>query len=362
MRTRVAIVLPYFGAGGGEHMVSRLAAHLDLSKVEAEVICIFGEPQNNELEKKILEHGVPIKYIGKGKGFSGAAIKRLNHELSEFQPDVVHTHLSACVYCAEWVLTHNVKMLHTVHSMPAFELIMPKKVVMAAMYRCGKAIPVAISHEIQALTQSYYHLKTTPELVYNPVDVTRYSKLEKKKRKNFTFVNVGRLHEAKNQILLVKAFEKILEDQSDTDLFILGDGPLKEELETYLKEHKLTQHIFMKGNVENVEQYLAEADAFVLSSNYEGLPLVILEAMASGLPIVSTDVGGVKDVVTDNGLLVEPHSIEKLASAMMQIKANAEMRKDFSERSKRNVMQFDSSIIAQEYIALYEKYARLVKH
>ena len=52
MRTRVAIVLPYFGAGGGEHMVSRLAAHLDLSKVEAEVICIFGEPQNNELEKK----------------------------------------------------------------------------------------------------------------------------------------------------------------------------------------------------------------------------------------------------------------------------------------------------------------------
>lgn len=362
MRTRVAIVLPYFGAGGGEHMVSRLAAHLDLSKVEAEVICIFGEPQNNELEKKILEHGVPIKYIGKGKGFSSAAIKRLNYELSEFQPDVVHTHLSACVYCAEWVLTHNVKMLHTVHSMPAFELIMPKKVVMAAMYRCGKAIPVAISHEIQALTQSYYHLKTTPELVYNPVDVSRYSQLEKKKRKNFTFVNVGRLYEAKNQILLVKAFEKILEDQSDTDLFILGDGPLKEELETYLKEHKLTQHIFMEGNVENVEQYLAEADAFVLSSNYEGLPLVILEAMASGLPIVSTDVGGVKDVVTDNGLLVEPHSIEKLASAMMQIKANAEMREDFSERSKRNVMQFDSSIIAQEYIALYEKYARLVKH
>ena len=286
MRTRVAIVLPYFGAGGGEHMVSRLAAHLDLSKVEAEVICIFGEPQNNELEKKILEHGVPIKYIGKGKGFSSAAIKRLNHELSEFQPDVVHTHLSACVYCAEWVLTHHVKMLHTVHSMPAFELIMPKKVVMAAMYRCGKAIPVAISHEIQALTQSYYHLKTTPELVYNPVDVSRYSKLEKKKRKNFTFVNVGRLYEAKNQILLVKAFEKILEDQSDTDLFILGDGPLKEELETYLKEHKLTQHIFMEGNVENVEQYLAEADAFVLSSNYEGLPLVILEAMVSGLPIV----------------------------------------------------------------------------
>lgn len=362
MRTRVAIVLPYFGTGGGECMVSRLAAHLDLNKVDAEVICVFGEPQNNELEKNILEHGVPIKYIRKGKGFSSAAIKRLNHELSEFQPDVVHTHLSACVYCAEWVLTHNVKMLHTVHNMPAFELIMPKKVVMATMYRCGKAIPVAISHEIQALTQSYYRLKTTPELVYNPVDVSRYSKLEKKKRKNFTFVNVGRLYEVKNQILLVKTFEKILEDQSDTDLFILGDGPLREELETYLKEHKLTQHIFMEGNVENVEQYLAEADAFVLSSNYEGLPLVILEAMASGLPIVSTDVGGVKDVVTDNGLLVEPHSIEKLASAMMQIKANAEMRKDFSERSKRNVMQFDSSIIAQEYIALYEKYARLAKY
>ena len=60
MRTRVAIVLPYFGAGGGEHMVSRLAAHLDLSKVEAEVICIFGEPQNMEFR---------LSTLGKEKAF-----------------------------------------------------------------------------------------------------------------------------------------------------------------------------------------------------------------------------------------------------------------------------------------------------
>ena len=76
MRTRVVIVLPYFGTGGGECMVSRLAAHLDLNKVDAEVICVFGEPQNNELEKNILEHGVPIKYIRKGKvsGFPQATL------------------------------------------------------------------------------------------------------------------------------------------------------------------------------------------------------------------------------------------------------------------------------------------------
>ena len=73
-------------------------------------------------------------------------------------------------------------------------------------------------------------------------------------------------------------------------------------MENYIKESNLTEYVKLLGNVSNVEDYLAEADVFALSSDYEGLPLVVLEAMAAGLPIVSTDVGGVKDIVTDNGI------------------------------------------------------------
>ena len=96
---------------------------------------------------------------------------------------------------------------------------------------------------------------------------------------------------------------------------------------------------------------------FVLSSNYEGLPLVILEAMAAGLPIISTNVGGVKDIVTDNGILVEPNCQEALSKAIMSLADDVKLRLQMGRRSYDNVQQFDSKQIADGYIDLYQKYA-----
>ena len=158
-KPRVAVVLPYFGKGGAETMVSRLVSHLNLEVVEAEVICTYGERLDNELERVITSHGVPIRYIGKKKGFSLDALFRLGKELSAFQPTVVHTHLSACAYCAPWVLTHKAKMLHTVHNTPKHELIRPKRMVMRLMYKLKKAVPVAISREIQSMMIADYKNK-----------------------------------------------------------------------------------------------------------------------------------------------------------------------------------------------------------
>ena len=357
MKTRVAIVLPYFGRGGAENMVSRLAAHLELNRVEAEVICIYGEPQNNILEQNVLQHGVPIKYIHKRKGFSLNALKKLNQELSRFKPQIVHTHLSACVYCVPWILSHRAVMLHTIHSMPSYELVRPKRMIMAMMYRTKKAVPVAISHEIQKLTKEFYKCKNSVELIYNPVDINRFASVPKMVHDKYTLVSAGRLSIAKNQMLLLHAFEQILLDNKNVQLFILGDGLLREELEKYVHEKKLEDYVHLEGNVDNVEQYFARADVFVLSSNYEGLPLVILEAMAAGLPIISTNVGGVKDIVTDNGILVEPNCQEALSKAIMSLADDVKLRLQMGRRSYDNVQQFDSKQIADGYIDLYQKYA-----
>ena len=358
MKPRVAIVLPYFGSGGAENMVSRLASHIDLSRVDAEVICIYGKPQNNRLEKEIDKHGVPIKFIGKGKGFSLKAISKLWQELSAFKPTVVHTHLSACVYCAPWVLTHKVKMLHTIHNMPKFELIKPKQMVMSWMYKLHQAVPVAISHEIQTLMESDYKLSDKPELVYNPVDVARFN-IPKRIHKGIKIVTVGRLSQQKNQKLLIDAVEKVSVKYSEVSLTVLGDGPLRKDLEDYLERKSLLNMIHLMGNVGNVEEYFSESDIFALSSSYEGLPLVVLEAMAAGLPIVSTDVGGVKDIVTDNGILVEANNLNALANALEQLIADSDSRNKLGTLSRENVKRFDSAIVADEYVNLYEKYSEI---
>lgn len=359
MKPRVAIVLPYFGSGGAENMVSRLASHIDLSRVDAEVICIYGKPQNNRLEKEIEKHGVPIKFIGKGKGFSLKAISKLWQELSAFKPTVVHTHLSACVYCAPWVLTHKVKMLHTIHSSPYFELIKPKQKVMALLYKIRKAVPVAISHEISSMIISFYKINYDPELIYNPVDIEKFN-VTGKTHSNFNIITVGRLSREKNQKLLIDSVKKLAGNHSEIRLTMLGDGPLRNELENYIKESEMQKFVDIVGYVDNVEDYFVQADVFALSSDCEGLPLVILEAMAAGLPIVSTNVGGVKDIVTDNGILVEANNLDALTNAFEKLMADSDSRNKLGTLSRENVKRFDSAIIAGEYVDLYEKYSNIL--
>ena len=336
-------------------MVSRLASHLDLSRIDAEVICLYGQPLQNRLEKAVTSHGVSIKYIGKGKGFSAGALYRLWKELSGFKPSVVHTHLSACVYCAPWIMMHKARMLHTIHNTPEFELIKPKKKVMDLLYKLKKAVPVAISHEIQTMMVDYYGLRAEPELVYNPVDVARFN-VPKEIHRGINIVTVGRLSKQKNQRLLIEAVSKVAEVHRDVALNILGDGPLRDDLEAYIKENSLEDIVHIMGNVSNVEDYLAEADIFALSSAYEGLPLVILEAMAAGLPIVSTDVGGIRDIVTDNGILIESGNKDMLVEALMKIIDDETLRIKMGEISRRDVVRFDSHVIANQYIELYYKY------
>lgn len=357
MKTRVAIVLPYFGKGGAESMVSRLASHLDLSKIEIKVFCIYGTPQNNSFENAVICHGVDIVYIGKGLGFSLTAINKLWKQLSAYKPDIVHTHLSACVYCTPWIIFHNVKMLHTVHSMPIYELIKPKRYIMGFMYMIGKAIPVAISKEIMKLTSEMYLVKFGPELVYNPVDIKQYA-IKKKEHEGFIIVTVGRLSREKNHMLLLEAFKKLNYIEKDMSMIIVGEGELRKNIEDYIKNESLENKVRLTGNVDNVQDYLAMADLFVMSSNYEGLPLSVLEAMSASLPVVSTDVGGVSDIVTDNGILIKKGNVEELVKAILKMKHNLFLREKMSKKSFINVQSFDADKIAMQYIELYTKYSK----
>lgn len=360
MKNKVAIVLPYFGLGGAETMVSRLASNINLDKIDVEVICIYGEPQNNRLENSVLNSGVRINYIGKNKGFSLSAVYKLWKELSSCQPTVIHTHLSACVYCVPWILWHKEKMLHTIHNMPKYELITPKRKIMSFMYKIGKAIPVAISKEIQSMMTEEYKLKNKAELIYNPVDVDKFYK-DNENHEEICLITAGRISKQKNQKLLIDAIKLLCQEYQNLSLRILGDGPLRDELENYVQSNGLDNVIHFEGNVANVEKYFSKSDIFVLSSSYEGLPLVILEAMAAKLPIVSTNVGGIKDIVTNNGLLVEAENMDALVNALGKVIEDKSLREELGNNSFENVQVFDSSIIADQYLKLYEKYSTVRK-
>ena len=157
--------------------------------------------------------------------------------------------------------------------------------------------------------------------------------------------------------MLIQAVEEINKKHPDVSLTILGDGPLKNDLENLIKTKSLENKVFLEGNVQNVEEYFALSDIFALSSSYEGLPLVVLEAMAAGLPIVSTNVGGICDIVSDNGVLVPADASDEYVRALLRLVEDENARDELGQHSWAYVQDYDSSTIARQYVKLYEKYS-----
>jgi glycosyltransferase involved in cell wall biosynthesis len=167
---------------------------------------------------------------------------------------------------------------------------------------------------------------------------------------------VARLDAVKDQIGMLKAFELIGDRLGDCRLIMVGDGPMRDDLEEYINGHGLQQRVIITGPRNDVPDFLNLFDLFVLSSLSEGTSISLLEAMASGLPAVVTNVGGNPAIVEHNtdGLVVEPSDPAALAEAIVKILSNPELHRTFSERCTAKVRR-DYSIerMAESYCRLY---------
>lgn len=358
-KTKVAILLPYFGSGGAEKMTAQLAAGIDREKFAVEVFCIYGEPLGNHLEQLVQDNGVRIHFIKKKQGFSLSAMYRLFRELNAFNPDVIHTHLYACLYTFPWPLLRRKPFLHTFHLPPELEnRRFLRRIISKFLIGMKVMRPVAISHQNQQFLSKYYSLsKTEIPVVYNPVELAKFDDLEPRTNEDFTFITAGRFSAQKNQRIMLCAFAEFLKKGHDAKLIMLGKGEEEENLKALSEELEISDRIDFAGFVVNVEDYLTNADVFLLSSDYEALPLALLEAMAAGLPIISTDVGGVRDIVTDNGLLIAAGDTLAMVQAMEELYRNQKVRERMAAASLSNVCAYDVSNTVAGYSELYLRYA-----
>ncbi|MEH7075093.1 CDP-glycerol glycerophosphotransferase family protein [Neobacillus drentensis] len=140
---------------------------------------------------------------------------------------------------------------------------------------------------------------------------------------NLNFITMGRLSPEKGQDNLIKAFGQFQQNFPDSKLYILGEGPLRKDLENLIEELQLTDSVYLTGQVENPFTFMKKCDCFVLSSHYEGQPMVLLEAMTHGMKIIATDIVANRNVLENGryGLLVE-NSIEGLEKGMTQFARN----------------------------------------
>lgn len=157
--------------------------------------------------------------------------------------------------------------------------------------------------------------------IFQEVQTKQYEPQVKDKNSKFIFLTVGRLVAVKNIKLQIEAFAELIGNRDDMELWIVGDGPERGRLESFSKKLGISNQVKFLGWQSNPEKYYNQADVFLLTSEAEGWPLVIVEAAAAGLPIIMTNVGSAGELIVDgvSGIIIPVDNKEMLSYAMVKI-------------------------------------------
>lgn len=189
------------------------------------------------------------------------------------------------------------------------------------------------------------------KVIVNPVNESFYGVKRSDTPRNI--VTVGRLYPQKNHKLLIDAFAKIADDFPEENLIIYGEGPLREEMEKQIADLQLMDRIFLPGSTSRVPEVLSEAKLFVLSSDYEGMPNALMEAMAVGVPVISTDCpcGGPKTLIQNEkqGVLVPVKNEMAMSEAMDRILSNENLQMNVSEEERNRSQDFIPEIVFKQW-------------
>lgn len=345
MSTRVLEVLATLKRAGAERVATALACRLDRARFETAVVSLF-DAFPHGLEPELEACGVRVWHLGKRPGMDVRMYPRLLRVAREFRPDIVHTHSYVMRYALP--LARRARLVHTVHNVATLEVDAFGRAVHRAAWRVG-AMPVAVSREVARSFREVYGFE--PRIIANGVDAASFTRPGARERwraahglseSDRIVVCVARLDPQKNPLGLLEAFARV----PDAHLVLAGRGSLEEEV-----RRRAGERVRVLGVVEDVAELLAAADAFAIASDWEGNPMSVLEAMAAGVPVAATAVGGVPELVEDGvtGVLAPRGDMRALGEAIAFALAHPEMGAAGRARAAR----FDVSGMVAGYAELF---------
>ena len=303
--------------GGAERVLSNLANDL-INNNDVSIIVTSDITSSYPLNKKIRVFSLDNGKKSLIKNFK--RVINLYKYLKEIKPDIVITFMPPQSFRV--LLLKNIlklKVIVSVRNDPNREYkSLKNKITMKLLYRKSDGFV------FQTDEASKYFSKKIQDrgvIIPNPINedflVDGYKGVRKKE-----IVAVGRLENQKNYFYLLDTYKELLKVKKDYKLLIYGDGSLKSDIVSYIKENKLEKNVILKGKKDNIKEEIYKSSIYILPSLYEGMPNALMEAMALGLPVIATDCpcGGPKFLIDNgkNGLLVEVNNKEELLNAILK--------------------------------------------
>ena len=367
---KILEIITHLGSGGAERFVvdlsNELAKNHDVTlmtvlddKVDAENrnFCRFALNENVKYVNLGLPNGLKLSS-------QLAALKSIN----ALHPDIVHFHLACTVnHCAlaAIVLSLKFKVYLTIHSdiHNGYDKGLVK--LLCNTYgRWGRFKSICLSEKNYADFLKFYGKSSDARCIVNgrapivPTDLYEKVVAEmqgyRSSNKSMLFLHVARFNPVKNQNLLIDSFNQLIKEGEDVNLVIIGNGYDSED--GLALQRKADERIYFIGTRKNVADYMLNADIFCLSSDFEGMPITLLEASLAGIPAVSTPVCGAVDLIKDNvnGCLSPGHSIGEYKATILRATKQYNQLKENAYRMKEN-SPYTIAECANKYMKYFEE-------
>lgn len=354
----VLLCIPNLASGGAEKFVVDLSENLNKDKYNV-AVAVTRQNLDTVYKRTLEKKGIPIVDLS-GDNY----LTMLKKQICFFKRtkiEIVHANIGSILHIMFACMVMKIpKRIYTVHneSKLLYHNNKVKKNIYKLAFSFFKFTPVAICSSIkESLIQDMQLSSLNIPVVNNGVDTIRFNLPEKHEETNkIKIISVGTLYWIKNQKLSIKLVCDLRRKGYNISLDIIGDGEDREKLECMIRDNKAEKYIVLHGRKNHVEKYLKQSDIYISSSITEGLPLSILEAMACGLPIVATDVGGVRDIVFDsvNGYIVQGDNIDTFEKALEDLILSKETRSKFGENSRMIAEKWSIQSCVRGYEELYD--------
>lgn len=345
-KKRILYIVEDLEGGGAERVVVNLATRLDRGRFEPHVCCLA---KRGALAGEIERAGITLHVLGKRPGIDPLLLLRLHALIRRLRPDVIHTHLftgNAWGRMAGW-LAGTKRIIASEHSVDLWKdrlRLFVDRMLAIPTYRV-----IAKSEAIADFYKTIAHIPSRKvTTVLNGIDLSLYGNGGDTAAARASICvpgdalllgAIGRLSPEKGHDVLIKAAGMLAGDLPGLHLLLVGEGPSRWHLEKMVCSLGMRERVHLPGHRGDVPDLLSATDIFVLPSRREGLPLALLEAMASGLPVVAAEVGGCGEVIEDgrNGLLVPPGRPDLLARAVRNLAQNEQLRRSLGSEARRTI-------------------------
>lgn len=348
-RLRVVHLVAHLNYGGVQEVVRSLALEQKARGHDVSILCWEYPGDHPDAEKILNDAGVSVFAARRADDRRLTSLRTLRRRLGSRKVDILHIHnpFEYCFYGGVAArLRRRTKVVVTLHATAMFDRFGHKNRMFFVLGALLSHRVVSVCDEIRDVAKHRFRIPARKlAVVENGIDVEPFLQIRRRARgERVAFGSVGRISKVKNQPLLVEAFALVYESNTNIELRLLGGGADEvPALREFAAQRGVGDAVEFREFSTDVAGFLSDIDVFVLPSRSEGLPLSLIEAIAAGLPVIATDVGGVRKVVetTQSGWVCTSNDPQSMMEAMQASLGDP----DASQRAERA-----RSIVAQKYV------------